>query len=99
MIGHGGDGRAELGGQLAVLGVAAGKVSGVIEDVGSQRIDSILGNIVPGKDYSAHGHGGHILILTVIGTGGNDVLGIIGRLGQQLVNVLYSAMGSSCVRS
>ena len=87
MIRHRGDGSAELGGQLAVLGVAADQIGGVVEDVSRQSIDSILRYIVTGQDHSTHSHGGHILVLTVVGTGGDDVLGVVRRGGQQLVDM------------
>ena len=48
MIGHRGDGGTELGGQLAVLGVAADQVSGIVEDIGGESIDGVLGHIVAG---------------------------------------------------
>ena len=67
--------------------MAADQIGGVVEDVSRQSIDSILRYIVTGQDHSAHSHGGHILVLTVVGTGGDDVLGVVRRGGQQLVDM------------
>ena len=87
MIRHGGDGGTELQAQLAILGMAADQISGVVKDIGGQGIDGILGHIVAGQDHSGHGHGGHILVQTVHILGDHGLGVVIGGL-QQLGDML-----------
>ena len=63
VIGHGGDGSAVLQAQLGVLGMAGGQGRGVVEDVGHELVDIVLGHIVAGQDHSAHRHGGGVGML------------------------------------
>ena len=50
MIGDGGNGSAELGADLRVLGVGVGETGGVVEDIGDQLVDGVLGNVVAGEN-------------------------------------------------
>ena len=50
MIGDGSDGSAKFGADLCVLGVGVGEAGGVIEDIGDQLVDCILGNVVAGEN-------------------------------------------------
>lgn len=65
MIGDGGNGSAELGADLRVLGVGVGETGGVVEDISDQLVDDVLGNVVAGENDCADGDGDGVRIKTV----------------------------------
>lgn len=87
MIGDGGNGSAELGADLRVLGVGVGETGGVVEDIGDQLVDGVLGNVVAGEDDRADGDGDGVRIKTVNILADGD-LGVVRGRGKQLVDVL-----------
>ena len=87
MIGDGGNGSAELGADLRVLGVGVGETGGVVEDIGDQLVDGVLGNVVAGENDCADGDGDGVRIKTVNILADGD-LGVVRGRGKQLVDVL-----------
>ena len=87
MIGDGGNGSAELGADLRVLGVGVGETGGVVEDIGDQLVDDVLGNVVAGENDCADGDGDGVRIKTVNILADGD-LGVVRGRGKQLVDVL-----------
>ena len=67
VIGYGGDGRAVLQAQLAVLGVAGHQVRGVVEDIGHELVHIVLSHIVAGQDHRAHRHRSGVGMLGLAG--------------------------------
>ena len=67
MVGHGGDGSTVLQAQLAVLGVAAGQVCGIIKNVSHEIIYIGLGYIIAGKNNRADRNGSSIRMLKISG--------------------------------
>ena len=83
MIGDGGNGSAELGADLRVLGVGVGETGGVVEDIGDQLVDGVLGNVVAGENDCADGDGDGVRIKTVNILADGD-LGVVREEGSSL---------------
>ena len=75
MIGDAGDGSGEIQVQLLALVVLLAESVLVLKDGGGESVDVVLGDIVPGDDYRAHGHragihGGGALAAVITAAGG-----------------------------
>ena len=87
MIGDRGDGSAVLGADLGVLGVGVGQAGRVVENIGHERVDGVLRNVVARKDDCAdrNGHGVGIQTIDVLADGD---LGVVRALGKKLIDML-----------
>ena len=83
VIGNGGDRGGELQAQLVLLVVS--QTVDILEDTGDHVIDVVFLDVVVGNDDSAHSNGGSVSVQTVSG-GGDDVLGVVGGSGDQLLD-------------
>ena len=87
VIGNAGDGGGKVERKLIGLVVGLLQLVNVVEDAGNEVVDILLGNIVTDDDNRADGHGRGILG-HVVSRGGNHVLAVVGRCGNQSVNML-----------
>ena len=96
MIGDRGDGSAELGADLRILGVGVGEAGSVIEDVGGQLVDRVFGHVVAGENDRADGDSDRVGVKTVDVLADGD-LGVIRRGLQQLADVLVVQRDEVCL--
>ena len=87
MIGNAGDGSGKVEGKLVGLVVGLLQLVNVVENAGDEVVDVLFGDIVTRDDNRTDCHGRGILG-HVVGRSGNHVLAVIGRRGDQSVNVL-----------
>ena len=67
--------------------MGVGETGGVVEDIGDQLVDGVLGNVVAGENDCADGDGDGVRIKTVNILADGD-LGVVRGRGKQLVDVL-----------
>ena len=87
MIRDRGDGGGKVEIQLAVLGVAADQIGGVVEQILREVVDGILRNVVTGQNDRADRNRGHIAV-GAVNIGGDDVLGVVVRRCAEAFDVL-----------
>ena len=87
VIGNISDGRGESEIKVCALAVLLCDSIGVVKDGGHEGVDGILGDGVAGEKNSADCDGGCILRQTV-GVGRDGVLGVVGGLCEEQVDVL-----------
>ena len=65
-----------------------GQLVGVLENIGHEGIDGIVGDIVGSQNHRAHGDGLHIAVQALIGVCGNGDGHVVGALCDKGIGVL-----------